>query len=274
MIENNNNNKDREVLPFEANLVSVRDFEEKKDLLIASSLERFGYLRVAKENKASFVFYLHEENDNKFDNWHKFTSYIFVDEKENIEVELNKKFYRELKNPYVWGVCTLNHVKIVFEAKVKGINKDELGIYSLGLETPKRMIRYQRRDSFRVKIPPFSKLRVDLDPNPKNPDFQSLPVVNLSIGGVAVLLNTNGNLSNMPTSFDNIVIHLEGQSFSNIKVRVCRVDVFNQGAIPLNIASKKTALNWYEVGLSFESLPYKVEQELFMIVNTMSKKIL
>ncbi len=266
MIENN-------LESLQENLVSIRDFERELDLIIGNKLERFGYLRSARDQKVAFVFYLHEDKDNKFSNWIRFTSYVFIDDKEEIEIEINKKFYRRFEKPHVWGVFILNNVKIVFEAEIGPIISEDKDIYSIRMLKPKRMIRYQRRDAYRVAVPSFSNLSIDLENDPDNKDLVELPVINLSVGGAAVLFNTNKDIDLIPDYFNNASLNLENQIFRNLKVKVCRISVFNYGAIPFNIAAKKTALNWYELGLKFEKLPYNVEQELVIFVNNMSKKL-
>ncbi len=232
MIENN-------LESFKENLVSVKDFEREPDLIVGNKLERFGYLKSAKDHRVSFVFYLHEEKDNRYDNWVKFISYVFINEKDEMEIEINKKFYRRFQKPHVWGVFILNNVKIVFESEVSDKITEDKEIYILKLLSPKRMIRYQRREAYRVPIPSFSNLSIDLEDNSERKDLISLPIVNLSVGGAAILLNTNENIENLPQYFENATLNLGNQVFNGIKMKVCRIRKVNSVAVPLNLAAKK-----------------------------------
>lgn len=264
--------EDREILAFEENLVSIRDFEDKVSLLVGNLLEKFSFLKSAQEQKVAFTFYLHEKNDKKFDNWVKFSSYLFTDAQEALEIEINKGFYKRFKEPHVFGVFFLNNIKVVFESQVLKVTALDETTLSMNIGMPIRMIRYQRRDSFRVKLPPFTKISIDLNGDPTTPYLNGLKILNISIGGAAVLLNTNVKIENIPQSFPAAKLHLENETFDNIKIKVKRIIPFNSGAIPLNIAAQKEKLGWYEMALIFEKPPTRVQQEIFFLVNTLSKK--
>lgn len=265
-------NEEKEILAFEENPVNLRDFEEKEDLLIENALEKFSFLKEAQQSKVMISFFLHEFNDKKFDNWVKFSSYLYVDKKDNLEIEINKKFYRNFEHPCLWGVMILNNIKIVFESHISNVNLLSSEILGLTVAMPFRMIRYQRRESFRVKVPPFAKINIDLDSNPELTHLKNLKLLNLSVSGAAVLLNTNQDINLLPKEFPNATIVLENSTFPNIKMKVKRVTPFNRDAIPLNLAAQREQLGWYELALSFEKLPTKAQQELFFTVNSLAKK--
>lgn len=264
--------EEKEILAFEENPINLRDFEEKEDLLVENALEKFSFLKEAQQSKVMISFFLHEINDKKFDNWVKFSSYLYVDKKDNLEIEINKKFYRNFQHPCIWGVMILNNIKVVFESQITNVNLLSSDILGLTVGMPFRMIRYQRREAFRVKVPPFAKINIDLDNNPELPHLKNLKLLNLSVSGAAVLLNTNQDINLLPKDFPNATIILEDKIFSNIRMKVKRVEPFNRDAIPLNLAAQREQLGWYELAVSFEKLPTKALQELFFTVNMLAKK--
>ena len=265
--------KENEILAFEENPINIRDFEEKENLLIESALEKFSFLKEANQSKILITFYLHDINDKKFNNWVKFSSYIYIDNKDNLEIEINNQFFKNFNNLCVWGFLYLNNIKIVFESQVSKVNKLSSEIIALSINLPFRMIRYQRRESFRVKVPSFSKISIDLDNDPEKPHLKNLKLLNLSVSGAAVLLNTNQDINLLPKEFLNATIFLENSVAKNIKIKVKRITPFNKDAIPLNLAAQRENLDWYELALSFDKLPIKTQQDLFLTVNLLAKKI-
>ncbi len=263
---------EKEILAFEENPINLRDFEEKEDLLVENALEKFSFLKEAQQSKVMIMFFLHEFNDKKFSNWVKFSSYLYVDNKDNLEIEINKKFYRKLQNPCVWGVMVLNNIKVIFESQISNVNLLSSEILGLTVGMPFRMIRYQRRQAYRVRVPPFSKINIDLDSNPELPHLKNLKLLNISVTGAAVLLNTNQDINLLPRDFPNATIVLENGTYPNIRMKVKRITPFNKDAIPLNLAAQREQLGWYELAVSFEKLPTKAQQELFFTVNALSKK--
>ncbi|MBD3893119.1 hypothetical protein [Hydrogenophaga sp.] len=87
------------------------------------------------------------------------------------------------------GSVKLHGVMLTFEAEVIGTRMSQQGRDSaLITSLPRRLFRLQRRDSFRVPVPGSYKIRVSLSPEHKH--LQNLRVLDVSCGGVSVLLRT------------------------------------------------------------------------------------
>jgi len=104
--------------------------------------------------------------------------------------ERNPQVQRLLSAPEAMAVGYLESVKIQFELHglvlVKGVDAS-----ALQASLPTRIYRFQRREGFRIKPPERATPKVDF-PHPEQPARRmSLRIMDVSIGGCALLLPTN-----------------------------------------------------------------------------------
>lgn len=251
----------------------IIQFSDIDDFLINSPNEITQYINLASEARTSCDIRLYDIDRRQV--LLTLSSYIFINEKKQIEFE--GIFHNEVsifqnirQHCVIRAQMYLHGVRIVFESLLESWNKEKSTIiFKVGF--PYKMVRYQRRDSFRVKIPANFTIKVDLE---KGHEFLSnLPALNISGGGVAVLINASEEMVATDNIFENAQIYLPvgKYDFFNLQMRVRHQKLIDKKYLPKLMQSKITPHPWYHVGLQFGRLPPGMEQALTMMVNNLSR---
>ena len=247
----------------------MEDLEE--EFFVSSQRERENYLKVAHENHVSITFLLYDK-ETKIDHL-KFNAYVFYEsEPHKIETEfyIDQFEIKKLNDCFVMGFFFLNGVKIIFESDItswKNLGHDQV---CLSLESPNKMIRYQRRNAFRAKVPSNYGLKFDLDKN--NQILKRLYVINISAGGAAILINADESFFEQNQIFENAYLIIPSPNNEvKLKTKICHRKKVQHEAIPSELKKIKTENEWYQVGIQFEQLPIKSEQMIVLLVNHLSK---
>lgn len=244
-----------------------------EEFLIKYPKERERYIRTAYEQHLAATIFLFEGSDRvKFT---KFNSKIFWGNNDQPEVELFLGDFniRTIDDCEFVGIFFIDGVKYVFESDINFWKKISDGIVNVNLTYPKKMIRYQRRNNFRVKVPHNINFRIDLNRDQKN--LSKLYVVDVSAGGAAILINANEDFFREFNLFENVYLLLPNSSQEfKVKAKICHKKTITKEFLPKDLAKFTPTLadsNWYQVGIQFDHLPIQVEQALMLLVNQLSR---
>lgn len=243
------------------------DLLELSEFMITSEKEKQKcFINVNKERIfVSVTIY----DSNKTINHIKFASYIFLDEENNFKLEFLADNFNEKKfeDSVVVGVFNLGGVKFVFESDIESWDKNGNNI-ELNIFTPKTLIKYQRRDAFRINVPAKYDIKIDLCDGKVN--LPNLRVTNISLLGAAILMNTEESFLEQNTEFKNSKIHLNfnnrKQQF-NVGIKVSRKKEVQEPS------AGKVEGKWFEVGVKFENILPRMEQEISLLINELSRKL-
>lgn len=245
------------------------NLDRQDDYLLSNSFERESYLKKALESHASVKFIL-------FNNFKQFHSYLFADKRGALEVEIpiNDIDINNIIDSNARFGFIMDGVQIIFETKIEHLEKNSPTIAVLKLKHPTKMWRFQRRNTFRAKVPYSSEIKITLDVN--NVELKNLHLINLSIGGASVIINDPNNLLSDRSDFDEAVLHLPTATSDYIvKARIrhkkpMTIDMFPESMIyHINYGSET---NWLKLGVEFEQVPMHVEQAIIYCVNMLSQK--
>jgi c-di-GMP-binding flagellar brake protein YcgR len=240
---------------------------ELSEFIIDSEKEKEAYFERVNRQKIFVNIAIYDSN--KTINYVKFTSYLFMDENQNFKVEFIGGGFndRKFNNSIIIGSFILDGVKIIFESSIESWDKNSKSI-ELTILTPKRMIRFQRRNAFRMPVPARCDIKLDFYNEKVN--FKNLRVVNISLTGAAIHINTDEIFFEENTSFKNAKLHLnfnKKQQHFNVGVVICHKKEVKEPP------KGKEKGKWFEVGLKFENINPKMEQEISLLVNEIARRI-
>ncbi len=253
------------------NLIENIDFEKESDYLLGSALEVESYIKKILAVHSSLTCVLFHEGE--ISPFKKFHSYIFADKKGNLEVEVptNDLNVAAVAQSRMLVGLLLDNVQVVFETKIEHMEKTSPTVMVLRLRYPKKMWRFQKRNSFRVKIPFESDVSITLDP--QDPNLKNLQIVNLSVGGAALVINVEDKWFDENKLFENAILHLPtAASNYHITAEIKHRKKITLQDNPGLLLSKIKTGNWSQVGVEFHRLSVQTEQAIVYCVNKFSKK--
>lgn len=130
---------------------------------------------------------------------------------------------RLLASKHIVFVGFLEHIKVQFVARLAEASQHE-GRPAFRIRMPESLLRLQRRDFFRVR-PPISKPAKCLVPyGEEGKQYESLRVLDLSVGGMAVL--TYPEKFDLPTgeAIENCYLDLPGVGNVGVTLTVRHID--------------------------------------------------
>lgn len=236
---------------------------------IDSEVERLNYFILAGEKNQSCSVSIF--NGNK-DVIYKFNSNINLIDENDFEVAiLNSNVDKSLikHNCLIKIEYEDNGVKTETECFLRGLYGQNNNIV-LNISYPYKMFRYQKRNTFRVVMSP-QKSYVSLD---KSKEFLSnLPVINISTGGVAVLINAPEDQIKENFIFDmaEIELPLKLNNFFSTKMKICHMEKINREDFEEYIIGQPNNGSYFQVGIKFMSMTSRFEQSLIMVVNQIAR---
>jgi len=161
--------------------------DEENDYLITDSKEIISILQDIAKRKSRVALYYNEGNSmvltiilavNKNELWIDSTSQPFI----NRIIERSNRLIL---------VSTHNQAKVQFIASGAKLRLYESGS-AFNLSPPRKMLRLQRRDYYRLVTPEPDALKCVIRPVPDKQHIQEITVMDISVGGVALVCEETG----------------------------------------------------------------------------------
>ncbi len=234
---------------------------------VKSEIERLNYLITAsEENTKCFVTVLNEEKREIYN----FESTMFLTGQEDLELVW--------ENPRDVDVSLLKRNSVLrIDFHLHGIEthadcflrhyEHEANNIILNISGPFRMTRLQRRGSPRVNLSTNFTATVHLNKNKEH--LSNLLAVNISEGGIAVLVNSPLEDVRKNIIYNDAVLELplKMNNVFSIPMKIAHVRNVSKALLPKILSEKKTVNPWFQVGVKFMAVSPKLEQSLKMVIN-------
>lgn len=222
---------------------------------VQSEVERFNYFLLASEEKLSCFVTLLDNEKNKI---YMFDSMLAEDYGDfeltwdNIE-EVNLELLK--KNNIVKIDFFHQGIEINTLAFLRYYEKDD-GRITISISAPFEMVRMQRRSYQRFNVPEKFVAKVSLDKAQKN--LTNLKIINISLGGVAVLADFEKNNLKLGEIFTEATLELPFKidNVFSTEMQVAHIQLV-----------EKDNIKYVQIGLRFTKVSLKLEDSLKAIIN-------
>ncbi len=196
--------------------IEVFSQDNENDFIVANPKEILSILRTISSRRSRVALYYNEDNSMVL------TLLLAVDEG-GIWVDAATSLG---DNKHIERSGRIVFVSSHNQAKVQWVSTDTtLGLYenspAFFLPLPKKLLRLQRRDYYRLLTPEPNALKCIIRPAPAHKHhIAEVTVMDISIGGVALVCAENGVELEPGTTYPNCEIELPGEGTVNATIEV------------------------------------------------------